>query len=74
MDQAILNSIITFNAHILKTNFYKKTKMALSFRLDPAFFLDSDFPDVPFAVFMFVGSDFRGFHLRYVFLFLYIEY
>jgi len=65
LDQAILNSIITFNAHILKTNFYKKSKLALSFRLDPAFFGDSDFPDVPFAVFMFVGSDFRGFHLRF---------
>lgn len=65
LDQQILTALATFNAHVLKTNFYSKSKAALSFRLDPRFLLDSDYPQVPFGVFFVMGSDFQGFHIRF---------
>lgn len=65
LDQQILTALATFNAHLLKTNFYTKSKAAMSFRLDPRFLMDSDWPQVPFGVFFVMGSDFQGFHIRF---------
>ena len=65
LDQQILTALLTFNAHLLKSNFYNKSKAALSFRLDPRFLADSDWPQVPFGVFFVMGSDFQGFHIRF---------
>lgn len=65
LDQQILTGLTSFNAHILKTNFYSKNKSALSFRLDPRFLADSDWPQVPFGLFFVMGSDFQGFHIRF---------
>jgi glutamate dehydrogenase len=65
LDQQILTALASFNAHLLKTNFYTKSKAALSFRLDPRFLMDSDWPQVPFGVFFVMGSDFQGFHIRF---------
>ncbi len=64
-DQQILAAFLQFNRHILKTNFYKDSKVALAFRLDPAFLLGSEYPEVPFGIFFVVGSEFRGFHIRF---------
>ncbi|KAH9992881.1 NAD-specific glutamate dehydrogenase [Russula vinacea] len=36
-DLQVLESFLIFNKHVLKTNFYQPTKVALSFRLDPGF-------------------------------------
>ena len=33
LDRRILHSFLEFNAHVLKTNFYKPSKRAISFRL-----------------------------------------
>eukprot|EP00049_Salpingoeca_infusionum_P013465 m.251585 g.251585 ORF g.251585 m.251585 type:complete len:1014 (-) comp15456_c0_seq2:420-3461(-) len=63
-DRQIFLTIVEFNTNILKTNFYKRTKQALSFRLNPEF-VRASYPDVPFAVFFFVGAEFRGFHVRF---------
>lgn len=65
IDLAILQAFLTFNCHIQKTNFYRASKIALSFRLDPAFLAEIDYPDLPYAIFMIVGSEFRGFHVRF---------
>src|SRR6185437_2381527 len=65
LDQQILTALATFNAHLLKSNFYNKSKAALAFRLDPRFLADSDWPQVPFGVFFVMGSDFQGFHIRF---------
>ncbi len=65
VDQEILIGFLTFNRHILKTNFYRSNKVALSFRLDPSFLSEVDYPDRPFGIFFMVGSDFRGFHVRF---------
>jgi glutamate dehydrogenase len=50
---------------VLKTNFYQPTKVALSFRLDPSFLPAIEYPNRLFGMFLVVGSEFRGFHLRF---------
>ncbi|KAE9385968.1 hypothetical protein BT96DRAFT_1006533 [Gymnopus androsaceus JB14] len=47
----VLESFLIFNKHILKTNFYQPTKVALSFRLDPGFLPEVEYPKKPFAMF-----------------------
>lgn len=61
----VLRALYTFNSSILKTNFYTSTKVALSFRLDPSFLPKMEYPEKPFGMFFIVGSDFRGFHIRF---------
>ncbi|KAJ3368150.1 hypothetical protein HDU91_000816 [Kappamyces sp. JEL0680] len=61
----IFESYLTFNNHVLKTNFYQPTKVALSFRLNPNFLPEIEYPTKLFGLFLVVGSEFRGFHLRF---------
>lgn len=61
----VLRALYVFNKSILKTNFYTSTKVALSFRLDPSFLPSSEYPEKPYGMFFVVGSDFRGFHIRF---------
>ncbi|KAE9391665.1 NAD-specific glutamate dehydrogenase [Gymnopus androsaceus JB14] len=56
----VLESFLIFNKHILKTNFYQPTKVALSFRLDPGFLPEVEYPKKPFAMFFVIGNEFRG--------------
>lgn len=66
IDRDILKFFLLFNNVILKTNFYKKDKSSLAFRLDPSLFLDPiEYNEKPFAVFMILGKEFRGFHARF---------
>ncbi|GAM20879.1 hypothetical protein SAMD00019534_040540 [Acytostelium subglobosum LB1] len=65
LDTQIFGAVLSFNRHLLKTNFYKQTKTALSFRLDPGFLSAKEYASRPFAVFFVVGSEFRGFHIRF---------
>ncbi|KAI8984710.1 Glutamate/Leucine/Phenylalanine/Valine dehydrogenase-domain-containing protein [Mycotypha africana] len=64
-EQLVFESFLTFNKHILKTNFYQSTKVALSFRLDPHFLPEIEYPTAPYGMFLVVGSEFRGFHIRF---------
>ncbi|KAF5360835.1 hypothetical protein D9756_004968 [Leucocoprinus leucothites] len=61
----VLESFLIFNKHVLKTNFYQSTKVALSFRLTPQFLPEVEYPKAPFGVFFVIGNDFRGFHIRF---------
>ncbi|KAJ3222009.1 NAD-dependent glutamate dehydrogenase [Clydaea vesicula] len=61
----IFESYLTFNKHVLKTNFYQPTKVALSFRMDPQFLPSSEYPNELFGMFLVIGNEFRGFHLRF---------
>lgn len=61
----VFEAILTFNTHVLKTNFYTPTKVALSFRLLPDFLPDSEYPQPLYGMFLVVGQEFRGFHLRF---------
>lgn len=65
LDAQVFNACLNFNRHILKTNYFKSTKVALSFRLDPTFIDTRGYAEVPFGVFFVVGSEFRGFHIRF---------
>ncbi len=61
----VLRSLLLFNQHVLKTNFYQPTKVALSFRMNPAFLPSIEYPQALFGMFFVIGSEFRGFHLRF---------
>jgi len=52
---------------VLKTNFYTPTKVALSFRLKPSteFLPEHEYPQPLYGMFLVIGSEFRGFHLRF---------
>lgn len=55
-----------FNRSIVKTNFYNPMKSASAFRLDPAIFLkDTRIPEVPFGMYLIIGRDFTGMHIRF---------
>ncbi|KAL1916544.1 uncharacterized protein VTP21DRAFT_5735 [Calcarisporiella thermophila] len=61
----VMESFLIFNKHVLKTNFYQPTKVALSFRLNPAFLPEIEYPNKVYGMFLVIGSEFRGFHLRF---------
>ncbi|KAF8129133.1 NAD-specific glutamate dehydrogenase [Mycena galopus ATCC 62051] len=61
----VLEAFLVFNKHILKTNFYQPTKVALSFRLAPDFLPEVEYPRTLFGMFFVIGNEFRGFHLRF---------
>ncbi|KAJ8591101.1 NADH-dependent glutamate dehydrogenase [Rhizopogon salebrosus TDB-379] len=64
-DLQVLESFLIFNKHVLKTNFYQPTKVALSFRLAPAFLPEVEYPQPLFGMFFIIGNEFRGFHIRF---------
>jgi glutamate dehydrogenase len=55
-----------FNCHIKKTNFFQKNKSALAFCLDGNFLSLTEFPEKPFSIIYVIGSEFRGFHVRFL--------
>ncbi|KAF8743736.1 hypothetical protein AX14_000707 [Amanita brunnescens Koide BX004] len=64
-DLQVLESFLIFNRHILKTNFYQPTKVAISLRLAPDFLPEIEYPTKPFGMFIVIGNEFRGFHIRF---------
>ena len=66
-DQMVMDYFLTFNRAVLKTNFYTPTKVALSFRLQPStdFLPELEYPQPLYGMFLVIGSEFRGFHLRF---------
>lgn len=64
-ESMVFESFLTFNKHVVKTNFYQPTKVALSFRLDPNFLPEIEYPTKLYGMFLVIGSEFRGFHLRF---------
>ncbi|KAL3457720.1 Glutamate/Leucine/Phenylalanine/Valine dehydrogenase-domain-containing protein [Aspergillus heterothallicus] len=64
-DEMVMTAFRVFNASILKTNFFTPTKVALSFRLNPAFLPEHEYPQRLYGMFLVISSEFRGFHLRF---------
>lgn len=66
-DQMVMSYFLIFNKAVLKTNFYTPTKVALSFRLKPStdFLPEQEYPQPLYGMFLVIGSEFRGFHLRF---------
>jgi glutamate dehydrogenase len=61
----VMSSIMIFNKSVLKTNFYQPTKVAVSFRMNPGFLSKWEYPIGLYGMFLVIGSEFRGFHLRF---------
>lgn len=61
----VFTAFRTFNNSILKTNFYTPTKVALSFRLNPSFLPELEYPQPLYGMFLVISSEARGFHLRF---------
>lgn len=64
-DKTILQYFLRFNKTILRTNFFRRDKICVVYRLDPSFLNKVDFPERPFGVFFLVGRPFIGFHIRF---------
>jgi glutamate dehydrogenase len=66
IDRAVLDFFYLFNNVVYKTNFYKRNKTSLSYRLDPGQFLDSiEYKEKPYGIFMIFAKELRGFHVRF---------
>ncbi|KAL5319815.1 hypothetical protein ACEPPN_012873 [Leptodophora sp. 'Broadleaf-Isolate-01'] len=64
-EEVVMTAFRVFNNALLKTNFYTPTKVALSFRLNPAFLPAIEYPQPLYGMFLVVSSESRGFHLRF---------
>jgi glutamate dehydrogenase len=64
-DEMVLTAFRVFNNAILKTNYFTPTKVALSFRLDPNFLPEVEYPKPLYGMFLVISSESRGFHLRF---------
>jgi len=61
----VMNAFRIFNNALLKTNFYTPTKVAVSFRLNPSFLPEIEYPQPLYGMFLVISSESRGFHLRF---------
>jgi len=61
----VMTAFRLFNNALLKTNFYTPTKVALSFRLNPSFLPEIEYPQPLYGMFLVISSESRGFHLRF---------
>ncbi|EQC36938.1 hypothetical protein SDRG_05763 [Saprolegnia diclina VS20] len=62
----VFSQFVAFNHHVQHTNFFRKQKSALAFRLDGEFLPSTEYREKPFAVIFVIGSEFRGFHTRFL--------
>ena len=66
IDRAVLEFFFLFNNVVQKTNFYKRDKTSIAYRLDSSRFLDPiEYKEKPFGVFMILAKELRGFHVRF---------
>lgn len=64
-EEMVWSAFRIFNQAVLKTNYYTPTKVALSFRLDPNFLPEIEYPQPLYGMFLVISSESRGFHLRF---------
>jgi glutamate dehydrogenase len=55
-EEMVMNSFRIFNNALLKTNFYTPTKVALSFRLDPSFLPEIEYPQPLYGMFLVISE------------------
>ena len=65
INKQILHAFLTFNSKLLKTNFWKSDKAALSFSLDASFVEAASYPENPYIIFFVLTEEFQGFHVRF---------
>jgi glutamate dehydrogenase len=64
-EEMVWGAFRVFNSAVLKTNYYTPTKVALSFRLNPSFLPEIEYPQPLYGMFLVISSEARGFHLRF---------
>ncbi|KAI0440858.1 NAD-specific glutamate dehydrogenase [Xylaria telfairii] len=64
-EEMVMTAFRIFNSAVLKTNYFTPTKVALSFRLDPTFLPESEYPRRLYGMFLVISAEARGFHLRF---------
>jgi glutamate dehydrogenase len=66
-DQEVLLACMQFNKYTKRTNIWRRTKSALVLDLDPCCIEKQTrrYPVKPYCIFLVIGSDFRGFHVRF---------
>jgi glutamate dehydrogenase len=64
-EEMVMTAFRVFNNAVLKTNYFTPTKVALSFRLDPSFLPEIEYPSRLYGMFLVITSESRGFHLRF---------
>ncbi|KAI2642764.1 NAD-specific glutamate dehydrogenase [Xylaria nigripes] len=64
-EEMVMTAFRVFNSAVLKTNYFTPTKVALSFRLDPSFLPESEYPRRLYGMFLVISAEARGFHLRF---------
>ncbi|CAK5130100.1 unnamed protein product [Aphanomyces euteiches] len=62
----VFSQFVAFNHHVQHTNFFRKEKSALAFRLDGEFLPSTEYAEKSYAVIFVIGSEFRGFHTRFL--------
>jgi glutamate dehydrogenase len=65
VDRNIFHESLNFIDHILKTNYFLRTKTGLAFRMSPDVLSKKFYPNRPFGFFYIVGKDFRFFQVRW---------
>ncbi len=65
IDRNIFNAVMLFIDVIQRTNFYKKEKTSLAYMYSPQFLNKVDYPVTPFGIFHIIGTELRGFHVRF---------
>lgn len=69
--KTILQTALLFIEYTVKTNFYRKHKTGLGYRLDPKYIEEAPynykkiFPMIPFGIFFIMGQNSFGFHVRF---------
>ncbi len=64
--RAVASSCVRFVSAVRRHNFFRSGRAAIAYRLDPAVVLQGlDLPRTPYGIYLVVGSDFRGFHVRF---------
>lgn len=65
-DRAILRTMQKFNYSMTSTNLWADQKAAVAYRIDPSSFIgEHRVPETPYAIYMVLGYDFTGFHVRF---------
>ncbi len=61
----MLEAVLAFVGAVRLTNAFRKRRLGLAFKLDPAILPEGRFPNHPFGLFYFFGPHARGFHTRF---------
>jgi glutamate dehydrogenase len=64
-EKSIFQAFTQFNENVVKTNFFNPAKVAFSYRFKCEFLPPSEYPIQPYGIFLIVGNEFRGFHVRF---------